>query len=201
MLNIPSIPEPIIRSIIRILRRLFELHERYTYSDSEELRKILILNSFPKSIDDIERKPAIVVTRGQFNWQTSSINRLLKREFNRTTSIELISGGVRINTIGLTQAEAEDIASHIFTIFMVFRAAMRREKFVKIESINLSQVTPRMLASNVEVFECPVDIMLVTAISWTMEPKGPLLEVVTLDINADLTPAVKKETIEIRITP
>ncbi|MEM5810442.1 MAG: hypothetical protein QXP66_00905 [Candidatus Aenigmatarchaeota archaeon] len=197
-LNIPSIPEYIIKSLKKVLDRLFELHVRYTSNPSSDLRKILILNQFPNNIEDIEKKPSIIITRGQFSWRNSSINRLFNRQYNITTSVEFLSGGARFSVLSHSFAEAEDIASYIFSIFMIFRQQLNLEKFLKIESVILGATAPRTLASGHSVMECPVDVSITTAIMWTMEPKGPLLEVVTIDLTEKMEAVAVKEQFVIK---
>jgi hypothetical protein len=195
-----SIPQHFLGSVVNVLKALLKTNDRWTYADDINLRKVNIMTQMPRNVDDIHRKPSIVVMRGGAAWQVTSINRIMQLQLGqKEKGVELLQGGVRISVIAPSWAEAEDLASFIFSIFMIMRRYLRKGGFLKLESVSLSEVSPLMLQPNTEMHRCSVDINVITALSWTIEEQAPVLEMIVLDVNAK--GEIDSSTLKIKIGP
>jgi len=195
-----SIPQHFLGSVVNVLKALLKTNDRWTYADDINSRKVNIMTQMPRNVDDIHRKPSIVVMRGGAAWQVTSINRIMQLQLGqKEKGVELLQGGVRISVIAPSWAEAEDLASFIFSIFMIMRRYLRKSGFLKLESVSLSEVSPLMLQPNTEMHRCSVDVNVITALSWTIEEQAPVLEMIVLDVNAK--GEIDSSTLKIKIGP
>lgn len=183
--EIPSIPKHLTHAMVGLIERIFALTPEWQYRRDDPESKIKILTQFAKDDPTILLKPAVVVSRGEIYWQRVSMNRLKQLKLGGTfEGVELIMSNFGLQCISHSQAESEDIASHLFSLFMTFRILLSKKgyHFLRLESVSMGQANSMQVSPGTDLFNTPVVIQLVTALQWKLTPIGPLLELITLNI-------------------
>ena len=168
-----------------ILRRYFEfcvsgMSSHWRYSEDPESTGILIELGYNTVIEEVGKKPAIAVTRGNFGTRRTSIGDRAKVEWPGHSESSVynkeIYGTMNINVYSSTGGEAESIANLVFELFITTEQILEKEfKFKWLGDINVGPV--QITEESKSVFVVPLSLSpLVYDMSWVVKPTTPILK-------------------------
>jgi len=148
--------------------------------------KVLIADKYTYNLDDVEKRPGVVVMRGAQTWTRRGLDQFKGWEGPNTAErfTDLVQGTFTCQCMSKVGIEAESIAHLVFGFFQFFRRALRdRVKGIHdITSIALGEELVALSDSKVEVSVVPVTIVLMFQLSWKLEQQGPMLRDVDVTI-------------------
>ncbi len=146
---------------------------------------ILIADKYTINLEDVEKKPAIVVIRGAQAWSNRGLDQHKGWEGpgvdDRFT--DLINGSFSCTCMSKQGLEAESIAHTVFTFFRMFRRTIRKE-IKGIHDITSVQLGEELLAvsdSDTDVSVVPVTLNMSFQWTWKLGQKGPVLREIAVN--------------------
>lgn len=157
------------------------------YNREPALSRISIVDKYTINLEDVDKRPAIVVIRGAQSWARRSLG-----QFEGTTGpntgekfTDLVNGAVNCTCMSTEGLEAEKIAWICFAFFQMFRRAIQKvAKLHDLQSVVLGEELAAQTDSKIDVSVVPVSLNLIFQWHWIMETKGPPLGAV--DVRAYL---------------
>ena len=147
--------------------------------------KILIADKYTLNLEDVDKRPAIVVIRGAQTWSRRGLDQFVGHEGPAVADrfTDLIQGSFNCTCMSRQGLEAEAIAHAVFAFFQYFRRVIRHQ--VKgihdITSVVLGEELAATTDSQIEISVVPVSISLAFQWTWKLEQKGPELKDVDIE--------------------
>ena len=160
-----------------------------TGSTDEENTEIVITDSGTVNTDTVEKRPAIIVSRGPFAYGNTSLDHLLRFEpsisGNTRVHTDLLTGSFVINCLSREGLEAEEIALIVSKAIRIYRRLLQKAGFFHIGT--LVQVGAETAAgalvsgdSDEDFINVPVSFPVYYQESWTIETQAELLRCLSL---------------------
>lgn len=159
-----------------------------TFSQNPSDSKILIADKYTINLEDVEKKPAIVVIRGAQSWSNRGLDQFKSWEGpgidDRFTA--LINGAFSCACMSKQGLEAESIAHAVFAFFQMFRRTIRKtiKGIHDIRSIQLGEELLAISDSDTDVSVVPVTLNMLFQWTWVLAQKGPKLRDVRVNQQA-----------------
>lgn len=153
--------------------------------------RISIVDKYTVNLEDVDKRPAIVVVRGTQTWMRRSVGQYEGQVGPNAADkfTDLVNGGVTCTCISSEGLEAERIAWICFGFFQMFRRVIQKVKKVHdVQSVALGEEMAAETDSKGVVAIVPVSLSLLFQWHWILEQKGPPLkdvDVRTYVSNAD----------------
>jgi hypothetical protein len=166
-------------AVLSLLQEFFSVEKNagpFLFNRDANLTKILIADKYTINLEDVEKKPSIVVMRGAQAWGRRGIDQFLgwegKNVGERRT--DLVQGAFNCTCMSRQGLEAENIGHMVFAFFTYFKSVLR-DSVKGIHDIQGVVLGEEMIAksdSDVEVSVVPVQLSLLLQWSWLLEQKG-----------------------------
>lgn len=161
--------------ILEFLRFLFSRSDQYTWVDDEIQSKIAISDIFPQK-EDIGKKPAVVVRRGNLILTNRSVGHFQGWTFSKNFGsrfMDLLQSQVVIECYSREGLEAEKIANFIFMGLLFFRKRLREVGRVHdILAGAVGSEVPQRVSSEITLSMVPVEMSFSFSENWTTEQVG-----------------------------
>lgn len=168
-------------TILGILQEFFSIEKNvgtdFLYNRDLTASKVLIADKYTINLEDVEKKPAIVVMRGAQSWGRRGLDQFLKWEGPNTgrRHTDLVQGTFNCTCMSRQGLEAETIAHFVFGFFSFFKAPIRDaiKGVHDIQGVILGEELVAKTDSDNDVSVVPVTVSLLFQWSWLVEQKGP----------------------------
>jgi hypothetical protein len=141
--QIPNIAVFLKRTGIEFLQLIFANRAAgyHRYDPDDTLTEIQISDLHAVDLTTVNRRPAIVATRGPLTWQGMGLgNNAVESRNMRTgnyTFSDLLTGSVAFSCFSREGIEAEQIGHLVFNSFKFFSPQLRKYGFFTIKSLNI----------------------------------------------------------------
>jgi hypothetical protein len=166
-------------AVLSLLQEFFSMEKNageFLFNRDVSLSRILIADKYTINLEDVEKKPAIVVIRGAQAWGRRGLDQFMgwegKNVGERRT--DLIQGSFNCTCMSKQGLEAENLAHAVFSFFTYFKSVIRdRVKGIHdIQGVVLGEELVAKSDSDVDVSVVPVQLSLLLQWSWLLEQKG-----------------------------
>lgn len=171
-------------------------------STDEAATELIISDQGPINTDTVEKRPALILSRGPFAWGNTSLDQMLVTDFGsgKRTHTDLLSGSFTVNCVSRTGLEAEKLGLLVSKLIRIYRRQLQKAGFFYIGSeINVGVESPpgALLAgdSAEDFVVVPVSFPIFYQESWTYEPLADLLaeisaKTLSVSVRFDGTPSI-----------
>jgi hypothetical protein len=171
----------------------FEPDGNVDYQTAERETEVIITDAGSVGTDAVEKRPAIIVSRGPFAYGNTSLDHLLGEEgtTGKRTHTDLITGSYVINCVSRLGLEAERLALLVAKSIRIYRRELQKAGFFHIGgAITIGQESPAGALvggdSDEDFINVPVMLPVYYQESWTIQPDAVLLQKLTLKVYAVL---------------
>lgn len=153
-------------------------------STDEENTEIVISDAGSVNTDSLEKRPAIIVSRGPFAWGNTSIDQLLSKGTGllqeKRVHTDLLSGSFVVNCVSRAGLEAEEIALIVARAIRIYRRQLQKAGFFHIGTlVQVGSETPAgalVSGDSAEDFiNVPVSFPVFYQDSWIVQKEAVLL--------------------------
>ena len=153
-------------------------------STDSENTEIIITDSGAVNTDSVEKRPAIIVSRGPFAWGNTSLDHLLHASNQaggpHRVHTDLLSGSFVINCLSRAGLEAEEVALIVSKAIRIYRRELQKAGFFHIGTlIQVGSETPAGALvsgdSDEDFINVPVSFPVYYQESWTVELEAQVL--------------------------
>jgi len=154
----------------------FSLDTRYTWNINPQLTKLIIADKFAVDLGVIDKKPAIILSRGSFGWTDSfrgqdGQNSVLSSKRVDTLApapygdrwadfvlTDLIRGSITYNVLSKNGIEAEEIANKLFVALSGYKQELKKYGIHKTMGLTIGD--ERIVKTNSEIEAMGVTVSL-----------------------------------------
>lgn len=156
-------------------------------STDEENTEIIISDAGSVNTDSVEKRPAILISRGPFAWGNTSLDQLLKKEPGvssfRRVHTDLLSGSFVLNCVSRAGLEAEEVALIVARAIRIYRRQLQKAGFFHIGTlVQVGSETPAgalVSGDSAEDFiNVPVSFPVFYQDSWIVDKDAQLLNAI-----------------------
>ena len=168
-------------AIIGVLQEFFAMEKNVggdlLFNRDLAQSRILIADKYTINMEDVEKKPSIVVIRGAQSWGRRGIDQFQGWSGPNVGSkhTDLIQGSFNCTCMSRQGLEAEKIAFTVFGFFSFFKKVLRDiiKGMHDIQGIVLGEELVARTDSEVDISVVPVSVSLLFQWSWLVERVGP----------------------------
>lgn len=153
--------------------------------------ELIISDQGPINTATVERRPAIILSRGPFAWANASLDQLLLQDFGtgKRTHTDLVSGSFVVNCISRNGLEADRLGLLVARLIRIYRRQLQKAGFFYIGAqVNIAPESPAgalVSGDSAEDFILvPVSFPVFYQDSWTSEPNSVLLRAISTQVLA-----------------
>lgn len=164
------------RTAVEFLQILFgsRAEGSYHYDSDDTKTEIQIADAYSTSLDAINLRPAIIVTRGPISSQGLGLGNAgiesVDMHTRATTFSDLLVGSISIACFSKQAVEAEQIAHLVFNSFKVFSPTLRQRGFFHIRSLNIgAEALIEQDGASAETFMVPIALTALVQDRWTLD--------------------------------
>jgi hypothetical protein len=161
------------------------------YGTDEKETELIITDAGSIDHHAVEKRPAIVISRGPFAWGNTSFDQLLfvDNTDGKRTHTDLLSGSFVLNCISRRGLEAERVALLASKGIRIFRRNLQKAGFFYIgHLIQVGSETPAnaILSGDADedFINVPVTFPVYYQESWTVEQNAPELSSIVFKVHA-----------------
>jgi len=182
--------------ILEFLQRLFGQEELYgtngklgndfLWQLDTTLTKILIMDSNTENLEEVEKRPALILSRAPIQWQKIAIDQFSSMDWKTGAKSysDLLSTSLRINCFSRNGLEAEFLASVVFQCIQFFSHELKSLKEIfDVASVSIGEEAIVSSDSQIDLSVVPVIIGLYLKNSWKVTPEGVLVNSFGISIN------------------
>jgi hypothetical protein len=176
-------------TILGVLQEFFSNEKNvgpdFLYNRNIPESKTLIADKYTINLEDIEKRPAIIVMRGAQSWGRRGLDQFLGWEGKNTGSrhTDLVQSTFNCTCMSRQGLEAETLAHFVFGFFSFFKKPLR-EGLIKglhdIQGVILGEELVAKTDSDNDVSVVPVTISMLFQWKWLVEQRGPEFRDVTV---------------------
>lgn len=155
----------------------------------EKETEIIISDQGPVNTNSVEKRPAVILSRGPFAWGNTSLDQLLSRQTtdDKRTHTDLITGSFVVNCVARNGLEAETLALMVAKAIRIYRRELQKAGFFYIG--HMAQVGTESPAGSLvagdsaeDFINVPVTLPAYYEESWTVERPAELLQHITMKV-------------------
>lgn len=186
-------------TVLSLLQEFFSNEKnagRLVFNQSPGQSAIMIADKYTVNLEDVEKKPAIVVIRGTIVPAERGLDSFLGWTGPNTGEVftQMLQATVNCTCMSRKGLEAEEIAWKVFAFFGMFRRRLREQ--VKglhdIKPVALGEELAAMTDSDIDVSVVPVTLSMQFQWKWVLEQKSPALGSVDVKTYSDRAEAFTK---------
>ena len=160
-------------------------------STDSETTELIISDAGSVNTDSVEKRPAIIISRGPFAYGNTSLDQLLKKEpgvgHEERVHTDLLSGSFVLNCVSRAGLEAEEVALIVAKAIRIYRRELQKAGFFQIGSmVQVGTETPAGALvsgdSDEDFINVPVSFPIFYQESWIVEKEAQLLEAISVTI-------------------
>lgn len=158
-------------------------------STDEKVSELIISDQGPVGTDSVEKRPAIILSRGPFAYANTSLDQMLLVDFGtgKRTHTDLLSGSFVVNCVSRSGLEADKLALMVAKLIRIYRRQLQKAGFFYIGAqINIGTESPAgslVSGDSTEDFVVvPVSFPVFYQESWTVEPNAALLKAINAQV-------------------
>lgn len=157
----------------------------------EEGTELIISDAGSVNTASVEKRPAIIVSRGPFAYGNTSLDQLLKKDpglmSDTRVHTDLLSGSFVINCVSRVGLEAEEVATIVMKAIRVYRRELQKAGFFHIGAmVQVGSETPAGALvqgdSDEDFINVPVSFPVYYQESWTVQKEAQLLNAISLKV-------------------
>tara|TARA_R110002126_G_scaffold48716_1_gene135388 strand:+ start:793 stop:1572 length:780 start_codon:yes stop_codon:yes gene_type:complete len=157
----------------------------------EKATEVIISDAGSVNTDSVEKRPAIIISRGPFAYGNTSLDHLLKKDPGLMSSTrvhtDLLSGSFVINCVSRAGLEAEEVAVIVMKAIRVYRRELQKAGFFHIGTmIQIGNETPAGTLvqgdSDDDFVNVPVSFPVYYQESWTVTKAAALLDCISMRV-------------------
>ncbi len=174
----------------------FSLDSRYTWKIDARETKLIIADKFAVDLGVIEKRPAIILSRGSFGWTDTirgqdGINAVLTSKRVDTLAppphgdrwldfvfTDFLRGSITYNILSKNGIEAEDIANTLFTAISGYKREFQKYGIHTIKGLSIGD--ERLVKTTSEIEAVGITVSLSFTAQRTIEKAGKLNNIVAV---------------------
>lgn len=169
-------------TIILSLRKFYSKDLEFTYVNDDKQTNVIISDAYSVSLEDIEKKPAIVLNRAIISAKEMGMGKAgYNFKTGESTYLYQYNCQVEINNIATKGLVAERLANKTGSFFLGNRKALKKLGFIQILTVAIGGETPQAMSMQEELVVVPVIINTIFASKFTEKIIG--VELTEVDIN------------------
>ncbi len=144
--------------------------------------ELIISDQGPINTDTVEKRPALIVSRGPFAWANTSLDQLLSLSFRSgtRTHTDLLTGSFVVNCVARQGLEAERLAVLVSKGIRIFRRNLQQAGFFQVGhlvQIGVESPAGALVSgdSDEDFINVPVTFPVFYQESWTVEQEAEIL--------------------------
>ena len=152
--------------VLSFLQTYFENKSTtHPWSSTYAQTKIIIADKFAVDLKSIEKKPAIILSRGQARWTKLVMDQRATTDIvgKDKTYTDLVRMSLTLNIIGKNGIVLEDIASTLFNIFVGHKDILKAAGIDTIDAIEIGQEQVIQSDSEINLVRVPVSMVVTIA--------------------------------------
>jgi hypothetical protein len=177
--------------ILKFLQDLFsepELYDGkndYLWKPSLADSKILIADAYTEDLEQMEKRPAIVLRRGGTGWMNTSLEnrQFVSFKTGARTFKDLIHTDLTAECISRNGLESELLADLVFQGIKFFALQIRQRGAFWVDSVTMGAETLIQSDSQQELSAVPVGVRLIFQHSWQVTPSAETLQKIEYTLN------------------
>lgn len=186
--RVPNVAIFLKRTSLEFLQIIFgaRAKDHFHYDKDDSLTDIQISDIHAVNLTTVNRRPAVIATRGPLSWQGTGLggNSLETRNMKTGdhTFNDMLIGSVSFSCMSREGVEAEQLAHIVFNSFKFFRPELQKYGFMTIKSMNIGAETLIEQEGSEDVTTIvPVYITAMIQDRWTLSDEAgrKLREIVT----------------------
>ncbi len=129
-----------------------------TYSQS----KITIADKYAVNLESVEKKPSIILSRGQVRWAKLTIDQRDDTSImtHDKTFRDLVKVAFTLNVVGKNGIVLENIASTLFNILVGYKDTLREAGIHQINAVDIGQEEVVKLDDTISLTRVPVSVVI-----------------------------------------
>ena len=152
-------------------------------STDEKESELIISDQGPLNTDSVEKRPALILSRGPFAYANASLDQLLTLDFTdgKRTHTDLITGSFVINCVSRVGLESETLGLLVAKAIRIYRRQLQKAGFFYIgHQVQVGTETPAggLVAgdSDEDFINVPITFPVYYEESWTVSQTAELLQ-------------------------
>ncbi len=162
--------------VVEALRELFAHHRgKFTWSDDEKKSGILIASVYALNLESVERKPAVIVRRGNVVWQHRFLGDFLESWGQASAPIrtDLRRASMVLHCVGRSTLQAECVANLVDSGLQYFWAEIIKAKgIIDFKMNGIGQVQLVRHDSDIDLATVPVSMEIHFQQKWMLRRSG-----------------------------
>ena len=156
---------------------LYDGKNEYRWSLDMAVSKILIADAFTEDLEEIEKRPAIILRRGNTGWMNTSLENRLAVSFQTgsRTFKDMIHTDLTAECLSRNGLEAEFLADLVFQGIRFFALQIRQRGAFWVDSVAIGPETLIQSDSQQELTAVPVGMRLFFHQTWKVTPSAETL--------------------------
>lgn len=157
--------------------------------DDEKASELIISDKGTVNTSTVEKRPALILSRGAFAWGNTSLDQFLKLDIPTgvRTHTDLLAGSFTVHCVSRSGLEAEKLALLVHKWLRIYRRQLQKAGFFYIGHIGqIGEESPAgtlLAGDSAEDFvQVQVNFPVYYQESWTVEPNAPLLNAIQLTV-------------------
>jgi len=182
--------------ILEFLQRLFAQDELYGTEGKLEndfkwhldtsLTKILIMDSNTENLEEVEKRPALILSRAPIQWQKLAIDQFVGANWQTGAKqySDILSTSLRINCFSRNGLEAELLSCIVFQSMQFFARELKSlNEIFDVTSVSIGEEAIVSSDSQIDLSVVPVIIGLYLQNQWRTTPEGVIVNSFGIGIN------------------
>jgi hypothetical protein len=171
---------------------------RRRWDQDEEKAEILIIDKYTFNLETVEKRPAIVASRGPVGWSKTSGFRQMQHQdqmTDRRIYTDLIDGSVTLSCFAREGLESEAIATDVYEWFTMFQDAIRtrgsfrqvldRMGLFRVSSVSIGEEALVKSDGRPDLSVTPVVVRAMVQRRWMQEATAPKLKNVHVTVSRE----------------
>jgi len=177
-----TIIDVIKNSILLSLRKFYSRDLEFPYVNDDKTTSVIIADAYAISLEDIEKKPAILLNRAIISSREVGMGKLgMNFKTGETTYSYQFNCQVEINNVATKGLVAERLACKTGNFFLGNRRALKKLGFIQLLSVAIGTETPQAMSAQEELVVVPVVLNTIFATKYIEKVIGK--ELTEVDIN------------------
>lgn len=134
----------------------------YPWSSTYSQSKIVIADKFAVDLESIQKKPAIIMARGQTRWAKLTLDQRDSSSITTHDKVfkDLVRVSFTLNVLGKNGIALENIAGTLFDILVGYKDVLKEVGIHQINAIEVGQEEAVQVTSEIDLTRVPVSVVV-----------------------------------------
>lgn len=163
--------------VVEMLKSCFEQEGNFLYKRGDPVNStVSILEKNQLKLDEVQKRPAIIASRGPIGVVRHSIGDFKSLNPNGTQDLSiLLDGSYTIMCVATNAVEVETLAEEVLGCLLCFQTIIARDwDFIKFRAINIGEV--QQIEEYKENFVLPLSFTYQVERTWGIRQVSPILK-------------------------